>query len=156
MLDQRLVGKRLDIRIKGTVKALYHNGKWEDQCGYLVLQKTPVNEKDMILVKMGYSESQIRFTRCYLFPQMTTERPGFVDAKAARPVISSIGQRVVIIGPDAYGNSDRVGEYACIVHCPYNIPSHQALVMISFGQFFGEYRYYNESCLCRSHMEADI
>lgn len=81
---------------------------------------------------------------------MTTERPGFVSWANARPVVSTPHQRVVIIGPDAYGGLDAVGSYAEIM---VSTAPEYALVFYRDGPFMNMGQYYREESLCRSHAE---
>ena len=83
-------------------------------------------------------------------PQTTTERPGFISASAAKSIALSIGQRVVIIGPDQAGCSKAVGEYAYVVSSGLVLPLGTAAVVVYTGELKGDGRLHRESTLCRS------
>jgi hypothetical protein len=118
LLDKRLLNTRLDIRIRGTKETLLYNGRYDNACGWMVLTKPLSDVDDHIAVKLGYTQSNLYFPARHIFPETTTERPGFVHASAALPVVSVQGERVVIIGTDGLGQSDCVGKHALIIHCP--------------------------------------
>lgn len=151
MLNARLLNKRLDVRIAGTKKTLFHNGRYEGQFGYTVLTEVPASTSAPITVKVGFVESSVSVHPQYLYPIMTTERPGFVSAANARPVISVPQQRVVIIGPDIYGGSDGIGSYAEITMPQFPLPQDHAVIRYLDGPFIGMGQYYKEESLCRSH-----
>jgi hypothetical protein len=154
LLDMRLLRKRLDVRIEGTTTTLSYYGRYEGQCGYTVLTKTPSDVNVTVPVKVGFTESRIFLPLHHLSPQRTTERPGFVPAKAAHPIVSAVGERVVIIGVDLEGNSELVGNYALVIHCPWQLASGQACVQVSSrGSFWGRFGYFDQMSLCRSYYE---
>jgi hypothetical protein len=152
LLNEKLLHKQLDVRIKGTVDTLFYNGKYENKCGFVVLDSVPFNTASSVTVRIGLEQSRRSFKLFYLFPQTTTENPGFVPAEAARPVVSTVGQRVVIIGPDVTGNSEYIGSYGMVIECCYNLPPGDALVLMYYpGPNSTFPAYFNESYLCRSH-----
>lgn len=156
MLDPRLLYKRLDVRIKGTTRCLFHNGTYEDADGFTVLTGIPKNTDTSIFVKVGFEQSRIRFPLRFLFPEMTTQRPFFVPLKLATPVVSTYQQRVVIIGPDCYDKLDLVGNYGRITNTGYSLASDQAYVMVTTGLRRGEGSYFHGQSLCRSHDEPVV
>jgi hypothetical protein len=148
LLDDRLLNKRLDVRIRGTTRTLFHNGRYENQCGFTVLTRAPSSVNESVIVKLGYEQTKRKFQLCYLFPEMTTEVPKVVGPDAARPVVSSIGQRVVIIGPILGGPSDMVGNYALIEE---STESNLGLARVcSSGEWHGIASYFPDTSLCRS------
>lgn len=153
MLDARLLNKRLDVRIAGTRKTLFHNGRYEGQFGYTVLTEVPTSTAAPVTVKVGFAESSISVHPQYLYPMMTTERPGFVSEANALPVISVPQQRVIIIGPDMYGGSDAVGSYAEITAPMFPLPQDHAVIRYLDGPFIGIGQYFRVESLCRSHPE---
>ena len=152
LLDSRLLNKRLDIRIRGTKKTLFHNGRYENQCGFTVLTQVPSSVNESVTVKLGYEQTKRKFQLCYLFPEMTTEIPRVVGPEAASPVVSSIGQRVVIIGPFLGGPSDMVGNYALIEDSmDSSMKSDLGLARVcSAGEWTGVASYFPDTSLCRS------
>jgi hypothetical protein len=151
LLDERLLHKRLDIRIKGTLMSLYRNGRYENRCGFLVLTEKPPTTDTSVQVKVGYEESRLSFPLRYLFPETTTERPTITPLNKIAPITSTIGERVVVIGPDLAGDTTAIGLFATTVHCNYHILDCQACVLITTpGQLFSTYRYFHSSSLCRS------
>jgi hypothetical protein len=153
LLNARLLNKRLDIRIQGTKETLVHNGRYENERGFTVLTKLPPDVNHRLLVKLGYAQSRVFFPACHIFPETTTTRPGFVVA--GRPVVSTPGERVVIVGEDGEGKLDYVGTFALITSCPWVLAPGNTLVMITTpGPFLGKHLYFNEKSLCRSHAES--
>ena len=155
MLNERLIGKKLDVRIQGTRATLFHNGQFEGQLGFVVLDKPLRNVDQSVVVKLGYAQNRRPFPPRYLLPEMSTERPGFVTPDHAVPVISVLQERVVIIGADLNGYSDAVGNYGHIAYCPWPLLPKQTLVyIISLGPLQGQHRYYHQRSLCRSFPEG--
>jgi hypothetical protein len=152
LLDNRLLHKRLDVRIRGTAKTLFHNGRYENQSGFTVMTQVPSSVNESLTVKLGYEQTKRKFKLCYLFPEMTTEIPRVVAPDAALPVVSSIGQRVVIIGPFLGGSSDMVGNYALIEDpMDSSIKSDLGLARVcSSGEWSGIASYFPDTSLCRS------
>lgn len=154
MLDERLIGKKLDVRIQGTQAKLFHNGKFEGQLGFVILDKPLKDVDQSVIVKLGYAQNKRPFPPRYLVPEMTTQRDGFVTQDQAVPVISVLQERVVIIGADLSGNSDAIGNYAQIVYSPWQLLPGQTLVFVtSPGPFIGQQRYYDQRALCRSFVD---
>jgi len=143
------------VRIKGTKDTLFHNGVYEDQCGYLTLSSEPSNVNASVIVMVGYRRNKIKLKPIYLIPLTTTETPGVVPQNAARPVVSCIGERVVIIGPDLFGNSELVGNYGLIVDSGYRLEPTHAIVQVcdSASPKVGYAACFDESSLCRSVLE---
>jgi hypothetical protein len=143
--------KRLDIRIRGTTDNIWHNGAYENACGFLVLTKVPKSINDSVIVKIGYNQSKIYFPLRYIFPQVTTERSMFISRSAASPIVKTIGERVVIIGKDVEGKSDYIGHHAVVIYCIWPLPPAQGCLQISTaGRNRGIIRYFSEESLCRS------
>jgi hypothetical protein len=158
LLDSRLLCRKLDICIKGTQSTLFHNGRYENHCGFIVLKKVPIDVNSSVMVKIGYTQSQKQFQPRYLIPQITTENPPVITREAATPLVLAVGCRVVIIGADLYGNSDLVGCYGCIVNSGYALPVNQAfLLVVSQGPWYGRGFYFHQSSLCRSlELESEV
>lgn len=157
LLDPRLVGKRLDVRIMGTAQTSFRDGRYENQCGFTTLTATPANIHSSTTVRMGFAEARVSFPAVYLWPQRTTERPPFVSKDVAGPITSNFGQRVVIIGSDVENNAEFIGNYGIVVHSGYTLLAGIALVQVcSAGDSFGKYGYFNEKSICRSHQETEI
>jgi hypothetical protein len=151
LLDSRLLHKRLDVRINGTRTTLWHNARYEDQCGLLELAKEVTSVKDSVFVRMGYNRSKIYFPLIHIFPETTTEKPGFVLPSAAQPVVKTIGRRVVIIGPDLEGRTDFFGYYAIVTYCPYPLrDDHTCLQIMDVPQV--QLGYYAVESICRSDL----
>jgi hypothetical protein len=148
LLDTKLLNKRLDVRIQGTRVDPWQGGRYEGSCGFLVLEESPRHVTVAVVVKVGPNESRIRFPLRYIFPLMTTERPPTVLSNAAQPVISTLGERVVVIGSDYEGASDFIGCYGLI----YTVGvSGFCYVNVGIpGQYYGQLRYFSENSLCRS------
>jgi hypothetical protein len=141
------------VRIKGTKETLFHNGIYEGQCGYLTLESTPANVNASVAVRVGYRRSKIKLKPIYLTPQTTTETPGVVPADAARPIVSCIGERVVIIGPDLSGNLGFVGRYAVVVDRGYRLKPTEASLQMYDTSYPGFVACFDETSLCRSVFE---
>jgi hypothetical protein len=153
LLDERLLNRRLDICVRGTAPTLFHNGRYENQAGFLVLTERPSSVNQSILVKIGYHQSKLLFPLRYLAPEYTTEiiLPKMMQPSTARPVVSTLGARVVIIGADLAGNHNFVGHYGFIVDCPYHLDPGQACVHIV--DCISHFGYFDEKVLCRSVAE---
>jgi hypothetical protein len=155
LLDPRLLNVRLDICIRGTKKSLVHHGRYENECGFIVLTKPLSNVNHPIPVRLGYTQSRVFFPPCHIYPETPTARPGFVEPSAGKPVVSATGERVVIIGSDGEGKLDYVGNYALIIASPWLLAPGNALVTVcTRGPFWGQSRYFNEKSLCRSYAES--
>jgi hypothetical protein len=143
------------VRITGTTSPPWHGGRHEGHSAFLVLTKSPKDIDTSQTVKVGFEQSRMYFKMCHLSPEQTTERPGFVSKEASKPIVSSIGQRVVIIGLDTTGESNFIGYYGLIVACPFALDPGQACVqMASPGILWGKHGYFHETSLCRSHDDA--
>lgn len=156
LLDGRLVDKKLDVRIQGTKTTLFHNGRYEDNCGFIVMKRLLASVDESVVVKLGFEHTQRSFPLRYLVPERTTERPGFVEAKFAKSIAQEPGERVVIIGPDLTGSLDAVGSLGTIFYSYFVLPPDQALVMIRSNGEADRYLYYSENSLCRSHLEKEV
>jgi hypothetical protein len=148
LLNGKLLHKRLDVRIKGTMTTAFYNGRYENQCGYVVLESIPSSTASSVTVRVGFEQSRRSFKLFYLFPELTTENPGFVSREAAHPVVSSMGQRVVIIGPDLTGNTEFIGNHSQIIQSHYELQPTDALVLLWVHG--SQAAYFNEKSLCRS------
>jgi hypothetical protein len=154
MLDPRLVGKKLDVRIIGTREKVFYNGHYENQIGSVTLTKVPTNVEDSIMISIGFSQARRKFQLQYLHAEATTERPPFVTVGAIS-ITRNIGQRVVIIGPDLRNDAGLIGNYGVVINSGWNLPPTQALVQIcSSGSMYGKCAYFSEKSLCRSHQET--
>ena len=151
LLDARLLNKRLDIRIKGTTTTLFSNGRYEGQCGHIVLDAVPISTEAPVKIRIGFEQTKANFRPRYLIPEVTTETPQYISASTARPIVQAPGERVVIIGPDIYGNSDLVGSFGLVICTPYAFPMDQACVQVCPpGPNVGCASYFVETSLCRS------
>jgi hypothetical protein len=138
LLNAQLLHVRLDVRVQGTTKTLWYNGRYEDACSILVLTAKPSGLDVTVPVKVGYEQSLAHFPLRYLIPEVTTEQPKVTLPSAAQHVISCVGERVVIIGPDLTGNMEPIGCYTLIIHYPYPLDVDQACVIIAtMGPLWG-------------------
>jgi hypothetical protein len=135
----------------GTAKSLFRNGRYENQCGFLVLTNKVKSTNDSVTVKVGYEESRLTFPVRYLFPETTTERinVGRSDLMT-QSVVSTPGERVVIIGPDAEGSSDLIGNYAIVLQSLYQLLPGQVFLSVISGPSYGQGRYFFVDSICRS------
>jgi hypothetical protein len=152
LIDQRLLYKRLDVRIRDTIDPPFHKGRYEGHSGFTVLMKRPSDVAASNIVKMGFSENRLLFQIRHLVPETTTERPGFVTHEAAISITSAFNTRVVIIGPDLAGDTSRIGTYGYIVQCPYDLELDQACVQ----DLWNHVAYFHKDSLCRSHSENGV
>jgi len=152
LLDSRLVGKQLDVRVVGTSRMLFHNGRYEKQCGFFKLKEVLTKVENSITVRIGFAQSRVKIPPRYLQPLLMTERPGFVSAELAEPIVKAMGQRVVIIGADVQGNREWIGEYGFILGSEYILPPTMASVQVikAGAQCFA---YFDASSLCRSTVQ---
>lgn len=146
--------KKIDVRIRGTLSPLWQNGRYEDQLGFTVLTQSLQTVESPIMVKVGYEEKRISFQARHLVPETTTEEslPSFVQSnKRPTSVRSSVGTRVVIIGPDLNGRSDYIGQYAVVTQCQWPLEPDQACTYIaSTGPYWGMCIYFHVESICRS------
>jgi hypothetical protein len=154
LLDDRLLNKRLDVRIEGTTKTLFRNGRYENQSGYLVLTDKPSTLDTSVTVRIGYRESQLSFPIRFIIPETTTEREGFNSNPVGQPINSVPGERVVIIGRDAEGVTEMVGNYGFVIECIYPLLPGQACVVLSSGALREQVRYFFVESLCRSTFKS--
>jgi hypothetical protein len=139
----------------GTLNSLWRNGAYENACGFLVLTSKPKDTTSSVIVKTGYGQSRLHFPLRHLYPEHTTERPGFTTAASAQPIVSTVGERVIVIGPDLEEKKDTVGSYGVIIHCPWPLNDDQALVLIQTPKdLCGRASYFHQSSLCRSTNEV--
>jgi hypothetical protein len=153
LLDPRLVHKKLDVRISGTTNPVWRNGRYENKSGFIVLRAPLKSVDDSITVSIGYTQGQVSFRAYHLSPEITTEQEG-PDSQItlpALPIISVLGTRVVIIGPDVMSTSNYIGQYALIIYAPYQLGPGEVCVQIPNGErdagFIG---YFHQASLCRS------
>ena len=153
LLNSKLVHKRLDVRIKGTASALFYNGRYENRCGFVVLEAVPSSVNTSVTVKLGWERTRRKFPLRYLSPELTTENPPSISAEVACSVLSSIGQRVVIIGADINGDSCLVGDYGTIIRPEHHLFPLCACVLVSYSRGQGFASYFPENSICRSLVE---
>jgi hypothetical protein len=157
LLDARLLNIPLDVRIRGTTALQFHQGRYENHCGRLMLNAVPANNEASVKMKIGLVKTNVYMRPRYLFPEITTETtqmPGYVSASPIQRIVHVFGERVVIIGPDIYGTSDYVGSYGFISYSGYQLPVDQACVRFSSpGQYVGQGSYFMETSLCRSRVD---
>jgi hypothetical protein len=151
-LDQRLLGKKLDVRIRGTTDPPFHKGRYEGHSGFTVLMKQLLDITASNIVKMGFSENRLLFQIQHLVPETTTEHSGFITQEAATSIISAFNTCVVIIGPDLGGDSSWIGVYGYIVQCHYDLEPDQACVQDLWNRF----AYFHKDSLCRSHSQNGV
>jgi hypothetical protein len=73
---------------------------------------------------------------------------------SAWPVVSTFGERVIIIGYNVEGAMDMVGYYGEITQCPYNLVASTASVAVTVpGLAWYVMCYFVEKLLCRSTSE---
>jgi hypothetical protein len=153
LLDPRLVGKKLEVRVRGTITPPWQRGRYENDIGIVELKNPLKTVSDSIAVKIGYTQGRVFFRACHLLPEHTTQQPRpFPEVSTPElRLANSPGMRVVIIGVDLVGNSDCIGQYAYIVRCPYRLEEWQTCVQVAIGQSHtGHIGYYTEDSLCRS------
>jgi hypothetical protein len=151
LLDARLLKKRLDVRIQGTRVVLFHNGRYEGACGRITLDTIPATTEAAIRVLVGYERTKANLRPRFLIPETSTETPHLILAQNARPIVQAFGERVVIIGPDVYGNSDLVGNYGLVLRTQYMLPADQACVQVCSNEpAEGRASYFVDTSLCRS------
>jgi hypothetical protein len=139
------------VFIQGTtVGILVLGGRYEGQIGYMTLSTVPPNVDTRVHIRVGFTEANAFIPPRCLWPHRTTARPGFVPLEDARPVISVLGERVVIIGADVSGNSDWIGEYGRVVQCEFPPPPASACVQALSGPSLGHLKFFHENSLCRS------
>jgi hypothetical protein len=131
-------------------EALYHRGKYENNIGFIILDEVPSNVEAPVRVRVGFTESRVVFQPHFLAPLMMMENPPFTPPEKAQPVVSSMGQRIVIIGVDLEGSPRWVGNYGIIIKSHYPLQPGHALVYIAAGQSSGTCSYFDETSLCRS------
>jgi hypothetical protein len=153
LLDPRLLNKKLDVRISGTTDPLWRKGRYENKIGFIVLRMALKSVNDSIPVMMGYTQGKVYFRAHHLSPEVTMEWEGLTPqfSYPPHPMVSALGTQVVIIGADALGNSNHVGQSALIIYSPYPLEPGQACVQIVNGQRDAGYiGYFHEGSLCRS------
>ena len=152
LMDQRLLCKKLDVQIQGTVEPPFHKNRYEGHNGFTILIKQPSDIMESNIVKMVFSENRLRFQIQHLRPETTTEWSGFITRKAASLITFAINMHVVIIGPDLSGDSSWIGAYAYIVSCPFELQPDESHIQ----DFWGRYKYFHKDSLCRSHSENGV
>jgi hypothetical protein len=153
LLDPRLLNKKLDVKIIGTTDPPWRNGRYEKKVGFTMIRMPLKSVNDSVNVSMGYAQSRIYFRAYHLCPEITMEQEGPTPqtTPAASPICSTLGTRVVIIGVDLYGSVDLIGQYALIIHSPYQLEPGQSLVQVINSETkAGHLAYFNQSSLCRS------
>ena len=115
MLEPRLVGKRLDVCIKGST---FYNGRYEGKGGFIILTSTPFDWDTSIEVRIGYEQSKRNFRACHLWPEKTMEIPqpaylekGLTEPTRAAEVIMMTGVKVIIIGADLRDDEAWIGYF---------------------------------------------
>ena len=111
----------------------------------------PPNVETRVPVLMGFTEAKVWIPPHCIFPNRTTERPGFHLPREVHPIISALGEHVVIIGADVSGNSDWIGEYRRVVQCEFLPPLHSASVQALTGPSTGQIKFFHENSLCHSY-----
>jgi hypothetical protein len=157
LLNPQLLNKKLDVRIKGTNTTLWHNGRYEGECGIVILNKKVSSVKDSVIVKVGYNQSKASFQLRYVYPEITTERPRFVSPSSVKPIVDTIGEWVVIIGADMEGKTDLIGNYAVVVYCQWPLELGYACVQVLTPERSEPlFHYFPAKSLCRSHEESFV
>jgi hypothetical protein len=129
--------------------------KWSIQrsAGFYCLDRAAPHCESPITVKVGYKEKRITFQAQHLLLEKTTTEPlpEYVQPQT-RPcaIVSAVGTRVVIIGPDLNRLLDYIGDYAVIAECKWPLEHDQACMYIaSTGPWWGACVYFNVNSLCR-------
>lgn len=150
--------KKIDVRIRGTLHPAWQNGRYENQLGFTVLTQELHTVESPIMVKVGYEEKRISFQAQHLIPETTTEEPlpwSIQLNKPPRSIVSAVGMRVLIIGPDLNGIPDYIGLYAVVTQCRWPLESDKACTYIATtGPSWGMCVYFHVDTLCRSRTEA--
>jgi hypothetical protein len=143
------VNKKLDVRVRGTQRTLWRNGKYENQIGFTVLTNVLSNVDQKIFIKLGYNETRLSFPLKNLHPLTTTERPKFVSEAEANPVVYCKNYRVVVIGGDLTSNNALVGNYGKVVAS--EMPGCARVVISSPGPYAHHEFIFREEALCGSY-----
>ena len=155
LLDRRLVGKWLDVRISGTMPDFFHGGKYEGRPSYIMMESAPTNVNASIEVQVGYEQSRCKFRLCHLQHEKTMHKakPTHMteDLMAVPLVISTPGTQVVVIGPDRYSDSQWIGYYGKIARC-VTLDTQFAYVLLSqeWPSDTENGSYFEPDSLCRS------
>lgn len=149
MLEKRLLRKRIDIVIQGTIKSAYRGGIYEGSRGFTYLKTPPKNTNTAIFVKLGLEETKIKVPIKYLFPETTTDRGRLTTDNKVKPISTINGTRVVIIGADSEGSTDFIGTLGGVVvgHLRELQPL-QVVVSIFAAK---QHVYFPVQSLCRSY-----
>lgn len=162
LLDNRLVMRKLDVRIQGTrsTNPPWQNGKFEGQLGFVVLTEPAQSLNSSTIVKTGFAQNRALLQIRHLIPETSTERPTFKFMNSAQgpdiyPILSVPGSRVVIIGPDCNDSRDYIGDYAVVAASPYPLRAGEGLVQIATpGRTWGHHVYVPGGSVCRSDTEG--
>jgi hypothetical protein len=140
LLHPKLLKKKLDVRITGTARTLWHNGRYENKLGWTTLKEPIKTIDDSVVVRVGYAQSRVNFRARHLEPLIYREE-----------MSSALGTRVVITGEDLTGNAEYIGLYAFVICCPYPLESrHVCLQIVDDREQTGWIGYYHENSLCVS------
>ncbi|KAJ7603350.1 hypothetical protein DFH06DRAFT_1350295 [Mycena polygramma] len=164
--QKELVGKRIDIKIEGVAGCLA-------QYGRIVTQKVLGYEGKRGFVKIDHplsvAEIEKKLLECRTIPMhhpakvppasIKPYRLAEPDALGIAHCISSVVGRVIIIGPNVHGVTDRVGQYAeSVPSAPAHAPLPTPIVEVRFpltlsGERPPNEEYHLES-LCRALNET--
>lgn len=133
---------------------LWRGGKYDGKRGVTVLEAVPTSVSETIKVLVGHEMLKLSFPCRTLFPETSTERPGYVSADKASPIVWVPGTRVAIIGAGFNGITGLIGNYAVTIPSSVQLHSrHTAVQILSEGPFESQMFVIDEDSLCRSHAE---
>jgi hypothetical protein len=150
LVEPRLLKKRIDVRIKGTVTDCYHGGRYEDQIGTIEMFFAPTGISSAVEVVVGANKTRRKFKLQYLEPVRTNES-GPLPADKPISIEHCPGQRVIVIGPDLHGQTIFIGFYGKITQSQHHLLPGHACVYIKEHNCF---TYFDIASLCRSSLDA--
>ncbi|KAF9455557.1 hypothetical protein BDZ94DRAFT_1363702 [Collybia nuda] len=157
LMDKCLLNRRLDIKITGTNHgSMVYGGRYENHTGFTVLTRVHLTPRTSITVKLGPNQSKMKFELQYIEPLVSNIHPtSHIKPPCAGSIVREVGRRVVIIGPDYYGNDGHIGKYAIVGpnHPNYPAPDNMAPLCIVTGDKT-EWGYYYENDLYSSDIDV--
>ena len=112
LADGRLIGKRVDIIIQGTVSTNFHKGKYEGRRGFFIVDAPLLTPTSHVAVKLGVLHATRNFQRRHIAPEKTTAREGTFEPSTSMSVLAKTGTPIVIISP---AGSQRVGQRGDVI-----------------------------------------
>lgn len=134
LLDERLVGTWLNVKMEGTARAHYYGGKYEGVIGSILLEKKPTKVEQSLRLKAGYNNYHCQ--------------PRFLVPTLLQEVAARDGQPVLVIGPDVTGNDSYIGSRATVWFTGH--PRSIGQVAVWIGEHVGDYVTFDEHSLCPS------